>query len=134
MTWPWFELETGHLGKDSIPPGHYDRPGKFPIFREDPNSSAICKGFRDTNHMERLAERRIVASYLLVSQTGIKFFWAKPVLTWFKLDTVQISDPWRRQDDDLYSSPYQGEQAFAIHLRRSEVIEGDYYADLHKMP
>ena len=42
--WPWSESETGHLGRDSILPGHYDRPGNFSIFRRIPNSSPICKG------------------------------------------------------------------------------------------
>ena len=31
-------------GRDSILPGHYDRPGNFSIFRRIPNSSPICKG------------------------------------------------------------------------------------------
>ena len=61
--WPWSESETGHLGRDFLLPGHFDLPGKFPIFRENFQSKLDLQGFRDTNHMERLAEGRTEGSY-----------------------------------------------------------------------
>jgi len=51
--WPWSEPETGHIG-----PG-LDFSGEIPI------QTPFAKAFRYTNHMERLADGRIVASDLL---------------------------------------------------------------------
>ena len=59
--WPWSTSETGRLKKNSVFPGHYDRPGKFPIFREDSQFKLYLQGSLYTNHMERLAEGRTVA-------------------------------------------------------------------------
>jgi hypothetical protein len=33
----------------------------FGFFRRIPNPISMCKGFRDTNHMEKLAAGRVVA-------------------------------------------------------------------------
>jgi hypothetical protein len=60
--WPWPESETGHLGRDSILPGGYERPGKLPIFQEDSQSKLQLQRFLYTNDMEKLAKVRIVAS------------------------------------------------------------------------
>jgi hypothetical protein len=59
--WPWLELETGRFGKG--PPSQYDRPGKFPIFRENSQFKLYLQRFRYTNHMEKLAEGRLLARY-----------------------------------------------------------------------
>ncbi len=40
-------------------------PENFRFFGRITNPNSICKGLRDTNHMERLAKGRIVASDLL---------------------------------------------------------------------
>jgi len=40
----------------------YDRPGKFPIFREDYQFKLYLQRFRYTDDMEKLAKGRIVAS------------------------------------------------------------------------
>ena len=63
--WPWSTSETGHLGRDSIFPGHYDRPGNFPIFRENSQFKLYLQRFQYTNHMEKLTKGRIVAGDLL---------------------------------------------------------------------
>jgi len=54
-----FGLNPETWGRDSIFPGKYDRPGNFSIFRE--NYQSPLQGFQYTNHIEKLAEGRIVA-------------------------------------------------------------------------
>ena len=61
--WPWSESKTGRLERDSILPGRYDLPGKFPIFREDSQFKPYLQGFRYADDMETIGEGRIVASY-----------------------------------------------------------------------
>jgi len=57
----WSELETPRLGAGLPSPFQYDRPGNFPIFREDFQFKRYLQRFRYTNDMEKLAEGRIVA-------------------------------------------------------------------------
>ena len=42
-------------------PIQYDRPGNFPIFREDSHFKPYLQGFRYTDDRDKLAEGRIVA-------------------------------------------------------------------------
>ena len=65
--WLWSASETGHIGRNSILPGQYNRPGKFSIFRENYQSKLYLQGFRYTNDMGRLAEGRLVASFFMSS-------------------------------------------------------------------
>jgi hypothetical protein len=52
-----------------LPPGQYDRPGNFSTFRGD--SKLHSKAFKYTNHMEKLAKERIVASDLPPRKTPL---------------------------------------------------------------
>src|SRR5208337_5347320 len=61
-----FGLNPETSGRDSLSPGKYDLPGNFSIFRE--NYQSPLQGFQYTNHIEKLAEGRIVASDLVIRQ------------------------------------------------------------------
>jgi hypothetical protein len=60
-----------HLGRDFLLLGHHDRPGIFPIFREDSQFHLYLQGFRYTNDREKLAEGRLLASYCATSALGV---------------------------------------------------------------
>jgi hypothetical protein len=65
LIWTIWNEKNGFLFffHPSCPPGQYDRPGNFSTFRGD--SKLHSKAFQYTNHIDKLAKERIVASYAL---------------------------------------------------------------------